>query len=70
MTDKELRTKRTMLRAALLGMDAKGQLHRVATATGIAGGVETLKKMIDDETEICIMDIGIIGMHFGITIDV
>ena len=70
MTDKELRTKRTMIRAALLGMDARGQLHRVALATGIFGGVETLKKMIADENEICIMDIVMIGMHFGITIDV
>lgn len=58
-----------MLRAALLGMDAKGQLGRVSSATGIAGGIETLRKMIADENEIGIMDIGIIGMYFGISID-
>lgn len=70
MTDKELKTKRTMLRAALLGMDAQGQLQKVSDATGISGGVETLRQMIADENEIGIIDIGIIGMHFGINIDV
>ena len=69
MTEKQLKIKRTMLRSALLGMDSNGRLDEVANVTGIAGGVETLRKMIADENEIFVVDIGIIGMHFGITID-
>ncbi|MGZ4953601.1 MAG: hypothetical protein ACXV8Q_00695 [Methylobacter sp.] len=61
-------TKKTMLRAALLNMDQKGELGRVADATGIIGGIETLRRMINDPSEIGIMDIGMIGMHFGIDV--
>ncbi|MGZ8200511.1 MAG: hypothetical protein ACXWUC_06950 [Methylosarcina sp.] len=59
-------TKKTMLRAALLNMDQKGELGRIANATGISGGIETLREMINDPSKIGIMDIGMIGMHFGI----
>lgn len=66
MNDKELNIKKTMLRAALLNMDNKGELHKVAESTGISGGIEELRSMIKHPDKICIMDIGIIGMHFGI----
>jgi len=63
-----LETKKTMLRAALLNMDQKGELGRVAKVTGISGGVETLREMINDPGTIGIMDIGMIGVHFGIDV--
>ena len=69
MTEKQLKIKRTMLRSALLGMDFEGQLDELANVTGIDGGVETLRKMIADENEICVMDIGIIGMYLFHTDD-
>lgn len=56
-----------MLRAALLNMDNKGELQRIANTTEIAGGVETLRKMIADPLEIAFIDIEIIGVHFGIS---
>lgn len=57
-----------MLRAALLNMDQKGELGQVANATGISGGIETLREMINDPSKIGFMDIGMIGMHFGIDV--
>jgi|CXWL01.1.fsa_nt_gi hypothetical protein len=68
INDKTLNNKRTQLRAALLNLREKDELHRLANATGIAGGVGTLNDMIYYPEKISIMDIGILGMHFGIDV--
>lgn len=66
--DKKLDNKRTQLRDALLYLREKDELHRLANATGIAGGVGTLNDMIYHPEKISIMDIGVLGMHFGIDV--
>lgn len=66
--DKKLNNKRTQLRAALLNLREKDELHRLANATGIAGGVGTLNDMIYHPEKISVMDVEILGMHFGIDV--
>lgn len=68
LSEDELDQKRKLLRMALLKMDQKGELHRVADAIGISGEAAELRRMIDDPKTINIADIDIIGIHFGIYI--
>ena len=51
------------IRAALKDADEKGKLDVVAAVTGIAGGVVTLREMMDSTEELSIMDRGMLGMH-------
>lgn len=51
------------IRAALRSADAQGALSVVAAVTGIAGGVETLRQIMNSTGELPIMDRGMLGMH-------
>ena len=53
-----------VIRAALLKADREGKLGRIAAVTGIAGGVEELRKIMRSTGELPIIDRGMIGMHF------
>jgi hypothetical protein len=51
------------IRAALAERDREGVLGEVAAATGIAGGVQKLREIMNSNGEIPVMDRGMIGMH-------
>ncbi|KKK97677.1 hypothetical protein LCGC14_2650340 [marine sediment metagenome] len=51
------------IRAALRDADSKGKLGVVAAVTGIAGGEAELRKIMDGEDELHVMDRGMLGMH-------
>jgi hypothetical protein len=55
-----------VIRAALLKADREGKLGRIAAVTGIAGGVDELRKIMHSTGELHIMDRGMIGMHFAV----
>ena len=56
----------TVIRAALLKADREGKLGRIAAVTGIAGGVDELRKIMNSTGELHLIDRGMIGMHFAI----
>lgn len=56
----------TVIRAALLNEDQKGRLDTVAAVTGIAGGVEELRKIMNSTGELSIIDRGMLGMHLSV----
>ena len=51
------------IRAALRNADKKGQLQTVAAVTGIAGGVNELRRIMNSSGELPIMDRVMLGMH-------
>ena len=55
-----------VIRAALLKADRDGKLGRIAAVTGIAGGVDELRKIMNSTGELCLIDRGMIGMHFAV----
>ena len=61
MLDDELTD--TKIRAALRDADSKGKLGVVAAVTGISGGVSELRKIMNSEGELHIMDRGMLAMH-------
>lgn len=56
-----------VIRAGLLKADREGKLGRIADVTGIAGGVDELRKIMNSTGELPIIDRGMIGMHFAHT---
>lgn len=56
----------TVIRAALLKADREGKLGVVAAVTGIAGGVDELRKIMNSTGELCLMDRGMLGMHLAV----
>jgi len=61
MLDDELTDEK--IRAALRDADSKGKLGVVAAVTGIAGGTTELRKIMDSEGELHIMDRGMLMPH-------
>ena len=53
----------TKIRTALRDADSKGKLSVVAAVTGIFGGESELRKIMDSEDELDIMDRGMLAMH-------
>ena len=53
------------IRSALKDADSKGKLDVVAAVTGIAGGVDELRKIMSSEGELSPMDRGMLGIHLG-----
>ena len=53
----------TKIRNALRNADSKGKLGVVAAVTGIAGGETELRKIMDSEGELHIMDRGMLMRH-------
>lgn len=53
----------TKIRTALRDADSKGKLNVVAAVTGIFGGESELRKIMDSEDELDIMDRGMLAMH-------
>ncbi|UXH41583.1 hypothetical protein [Pseudomonas promysalinigenes] len=53
------------IRSALRNSDRRGQLQVVAAVTGIAGGVEKLREIMNSTEELHIMDRGMLAMHLG-----
>jgi len=53
----------TKIRVALCDADSKGKLGVVAAVTGIFGGESELRKIMDSEDELDIMDRGMLAMH-------
>jgi hypothetical protein len=51
------------IRAALKDADRKGKLGVVAAVVGIAGGDESLRKIMNSTGDLSIMDRGTLGMH-------
>ncbi len=51
------------IRAALKDADAKGKLSVVAAVTGIAGGEDELRKIMNSTEELHVMDRGMLGVH-------
>lgn len=51
------------IRSALRDADNKGKLSVVAAVTGIAGGEAELRKIMNSEGELHIMDRGMLAMH-------
>ena len=56
----------TVIRAALLNAERRGELETVAAVTGIAGGAEELRKIMNSTGELHIMDRGMLGMHLAV----
>ena len=56
-----------LIREALLSADKKGKLDVVAAVTGISGGVEELRKIMNSTEELNIMDRGMLGIHLGLS---
>ncbi len=50
------------IREALEDADKKGKLSVVAAVSGIAGGEDTLREIINSTGELSIMDRGMLGM--------
>ncbi len=57
----------TKIRAALRDADDKGKLGVVAAVTGIAGGEAELRKIMDSEGELHIMDRGMLMPHLSLS---
>ena len=55
----------TKIRVALRDADSKGKLGVVAAVTGIFGGESELRKIMDSEDELDIMDRGMLAMHLA-----
>ncbi|EOK5389642.1 hypothetical protein ACM6SQ_004691 [Pseudomonas aeruginosa] len=53
------------IRAALRNADKRGQLQVVAAITGIAGGVQELRKIMNSTGEMSIMDRGMLALHLS-----
>jgi hypothetical protein len=53
------------IRVALKKADALGQLGVIAAVVGIAGGEKELRKLMNSEGEMHIMDRGMIGVHLA-----
>ena len=53
------------IRSALRNADRRGQLQVVAAVTGIAGGVEKLREIMNGTDELHIMDRGMLALHLG-----
>ncbi|EKQ6351825.1 TPA: hypothetical protein NI805_006384 [Pseudomonas aeruginosa] len=53
------------IRAALRNADKRGQLQVVAAITGIDGGVQELRKIMDSTGELSIMDRGMLALHLS-----
>ena len=53
------------IRAALRNADKKGRLQVVAAVTGIAGGVQELRRIMNSTGELSIMDRGMLGIHLA-----
>lgn len=51
------------IRAALRDADRKGRMGVVAAVVGIAGGEGALRKIMNSNGELSIMDRGTLGMH-------
>jgi hypothetical protein len=54
------------IRDALRDADNKGKLGVVVAVTGIAGGEEELRKIMNSTEEMHIMDRGMLGLHLGL----
>lgn len=52
-----------IIRAALRSADRRGKLSVVAAVTGIAGGADELRKIMNSEGELSLMDRGMLGLH-------
>lgn len=50
------------IRAALQTADREGRLAFLAAATGIAGGINTIRTIMNSAGEIPVMDRGMLGM--------
>lgn len=55
-----------IIRDALKSADKKKQLKVVAAVTGIAGGEQELRRMMNGAEPLSIMDRGMLGMHLGL----
>ncbi len=53
------------IREALRAVEKDGKLEVLAAYTGIAGGVEELRKIMNSTGEIHIMDRGMLGMYLS-----
>lgn len=53
------------IRAALRNADKKGQLQVVAAVTGIAGGVQELRRIMNSTEALSIMDRGMLAIHLA-----
>ncbi|MGA9854234.1 MAG: hypothetical protein WBR29_03015 [Gammaproteobacteria bacterium] len=54
------------IRSALKDADKQGKLSIVAAVTGISGGVDTLREIMNSTDSLSIMDRGMLGLHlFG-----
>ena len=53
------------IRSALRNAEKRGQLQVVAAVTGIAGGVEKLREIMNSSDELHIMDRGMLALHLG-----
>ncbi|WP_256202919.1 hypothetical protein [Pseudomonas sp. p21] len=53
------------IRSALRNADRRGQLQVVAAVTGIAGGVDKLREIMNSTDELHIMDRGMLALHLG-----
>lgn len=51
------------IREFLRDAERKGKLSVVAAVVGIAGGTTELRKIMNDDKPLSIMDRGMIGMH-------
>lgn len=51
------------IRTALKDADKKGKLAVVAAVVGIAGGDDSLRKIMNSTGELSLMDRGTLGMH-------
>jgi len=56
-----------IIREALRNADRKGKLGVVAAVTGIAGGKSELRRIMNSNGELSIMDRGMLGLHLGET---
>lgn len=53
------------IRAALRNADRRGQLQVIAAVTGIAGGVQELRRIMNSSGELSIMDRGMLAIHLS-----
>lgn len=54
------------IRAALKDAEKKGALPVVAAVTGISGGVDELRKIMNSTEPLHIMDRGMLGVHLDL----
>lgn len=53
------------IRTALRNAEKRGQLQVIAAVTGIAGGVQELKRIMNSSGELSIMDRGMLAIHLS-----